>query len=82
MKTSSNLLPEVSKQTKLAGHFAAGKLAAIEVHAPGTPKGERGPAGVRVQTLACTRATAGTERIDQRWDRNGRDEVGEQENSG
>ncbi len=56
-----HLLPVVSKQAKLAGHFAAGKLTAIEVHTPGAAKGKRSSAGVWVQALACTRTTVGTE---------------------
>lgn len=52
-----HLLPVVSKQAELAGHFAAGKLTAIEVHTPGAAKGKRSSAGVWVQTLACTCTT-------------------------
>lgn len=65
-----HLLPVVSKQAKLAGHFAAGKLTAIEVHTPGAAKGKRGSAGVRVQTLACTRTTVGMEWREEDKERN------------
>ena len=60
-QTFPHLFPVVSKKTKLAWHFTAGKLAAIKVHTPGAAEGKRGSASVRVQSLACARATAETE---------------------
>lgn len=46
-------------KAKLAGHFAASKFTAIEIHTPGAAEGKGGSASVRVQPLTRTRATAG-----------------------
>lgn len=45
-------------KAKLAGHFAASKFTAIEIHTPGAAEGKGGSASVRVQPLTGTRATA------------------------
>lgn len=46
-------------QPELAWRFAAGVLAAVEVHAPGAAEGERCAARVGVFALTCARSTAG-----------------------
>lgn len=51
------LLPVVTKQAEFAWHFAAGKLAAIEVHTPRAAEGEGCSASIRVQTLTGASAT-------------------------
>lgn len=61
----THLLGVVSLQAELAGHFAAGKLAAVEVHTPGATEGKRRSASVLVQTLTRTRSTGG------RWEEEG-----------
>lgn len=58
----AHLLGVVSLQAELAGHFAAGKLTAVEVHTPGAPEGKRCAASVLVQTLTRTSTTGDVEK--------------------
>lgn len=53
------LLRTIPLQPEFAGHFAAGVLAAIEVHTPRAPKGERSTRFFRVLALAGAGATVG-----------------------
>ena len=39
---------------EFAGNVTAGKLASIEIHAPGTAEGERGTTADQINTLAGT----------------------------
>lgn len=50
--SSAHLLGVVPCKAELARRLAAGVLAAVEVHAPGTAKGEGGAAGAGVLALA------------------------------
>lgn len=49
-----HLLGIVPREAELAWCLAPSIFAAVEVHAPGTPKGEGGTAGVGVFALAST----------------------------
>lgn len=52
MALLAHLLGVVPREAELAWCLAAGVLAAVEVHAPGTAEGEGGTAGVGVFALA------------------------------